>query len=340
MSQKHNWLWALAAVAILGAIYYRVQATRQPAMDPVGVTIVTGGSGPYWQLVEGGARDAADEFKIELTVLHPEAEENVQQQSDLLKKIDANAVDGVAVSPLDAKAQTPLIDEIAKGANVVTIDSDAPDSDRMSYIGTVNVQAGRLAADLVRQAVPEGGKVVLVYANLTKSNLQDRQAGFKERINAGQNGDNGNAPAYDVVAELIDEGDVDRCRELVAEAIANHEDLACIVGMNAKHGPVLAEVVKDQGKVGKIAIVAFDEQEGTLQGIEEDVIYGAVVQDPYRYGYDAVRLLAMYARGGANSLPLAGSYSTLGVAPGTVKKESLEEFRQELAKKLAASGAK
>ena len=294
MSSQQKWLLALAAVAIVAAGWFRLQTTSTPPPRRVNVAIVTGGSGPYWQLVASGARAAAEKDNVNLSVKLPEADENVVQQTKLLEELRDHEFEGVAVSPLDAEGQTPLIDELAKKAHVVTFDSDAPKSKRSSYMGTVNTTAGRLAAELVQGAVPQGGQVVVVLANLTKNNMVERKEGFEARLAKMKTEGTGD---YEVVDWIIDEGDSARCQELVAAALDKYADLACVIGMNAQHGAILLDVLKAKDKLGKVAIVAFDEQEETLKGIEDGAIFGAVVQDPYRYGFDSVRVLASYCAG-------------------------------------------
>jgi ribose transport system substrate-binding protein len=255
--------------------------------------------------------------------------------------VDVAEIDGVAVSPLDAELQSPLINRLAKEIYVVTYDSDAPKSDRFSYIGTNNLQAGRRAGRLVREAIPKGGKVAVAIANLTKDNLIDRRAGFDEALNVGSAapGEESKGSDYQVVAYMTDDGSDQRCRELLAETLAANPDLACLVGMNAQHGPILMRFLKQEDKLGDIAVVAFDEEAETLAGVEAGHIYATVAQDPYRYGYESVRSLADMCRGQEGARPLKGSFSTLSVATTSVTKDTLADFRRELAERVSAEPA-
>lgn len=335
MSSQQKWLLFIAVLAILGAGWFRLQADSVPVPPRVSVAIVTGGSGPYWQLVASGARAAADRYNVDVTVELPEADENLAQQTKLLENLKGKRLAGIAVSPLDATGQTPLIDELAKSTHLVTFDSDAPSSQRLSYIGTINVMAGRLAAELAQAAVPDGGQVAVVLANLTKNNMLERREGLEARF-AKMAADDGK---YEVVEWIVDEGSPDRCRELVTAALDEHPDLACLIGMNAQHGAILHDVLKAQEKLGKVAIIAFDEEAETLDGIEDGTIFGTVVQDPYRYGFDSVEVLASYARD-ENLRPHKGSFSTHGVSPFSVKKDSVADFRRELEARLASAKKK
>jgi ribose transport system substrate-binding protein len=330
--------WGVAAlIALGGALWYRSTVLGEPAAPEVRIALVMGGSGPYWRLIANGASASAKENNVDLDLLMPEEEENVEEQTKLLKALDLDECDGVAISPLDVAGQSPLIDGIAEDVLVVTFDSDAPDTKRISYIGTSNMQAGRRAGRLVREAIPQGGKVVVAIANLTKDNMIERRAGLDEVMRGpGENAAEAGDGSYEVLDYLVDEGDADRSRELVAKALEDNEDVACLVGLNAFHGPILLEVVKKADKQGKVAIIAFDEEAGTLAGVESGDIYATVVQDPYRYGYEAVKSLATLCRASEQQRQLKGSFSTFNISTITVTKDTVGEFRKQLEERSEA----
>src|SRR4030095_2102200 len=92
----------------------------------------------------------------------------------------AAGVDGIAISPVDPQNQTALINEAAQKALVFTQDSDAPDSNRACYVGTDNIAAGRQAGELIKEVVPNGGKIMLFVGKLDAKNAQERIQGIKE----------------------------------------------------------------------------------------------------------------------------------------------------------------
>ena len=304
MSNQRLWLSAIALVALASAFAYRGSVYREPpVLSTPRIAFVTGGAGPFWQLTIDGAKSAAKDCHVLLQVASPTGDENLDQQISILSHLDLAQFDGVALSPLDAEGQTHLINRIVREKKVVTFDSDAPLSDRQSYIGTSNIAAGALCARMVRQAIPEGGKIVVLLSNLTKDNMKDRQSGFQESL--GQNvvaaGADRPAPSYEVVDYLLDNGDDETCAVNIREAVAKHADLSCLVGMNAHHGPVMLSVLKEAGKLGKIKLITFDDEEATLHGVEDGYVFATIAQDPYKYGYEAVNTLASLCRGGGNS---------------------------------------
>lgn len=337
MSTHRLWIGALLLVALAGAAWYRQSVFQAPpAAPPPTIIFITGGSGPYWQQAVSGAKSAADDLTVNLQVKTPPDAESLDQQTEILKKIDPAAVDGVAISPLDAEGQTPVINGLAKQAFVVTFDSDAPDSARQGYVGTSNFGAGRTCARLLPDAVPQGGKVAVILANLTKDNLIDRKGGFQEAL--GQLAADETKPKYEVVDFLVDDGSDERGTELIRETLAKHNDLACFVGMNARHGPLLMRVLKDENQLGKITVIAFDDAPATLEGLAAGDIYATLAQDPFRYGYEAVRMLAELNRADAAYRPL--SKTTYSVNVETLRPDGLEAYRARHSNQTPAKEAK
>jgi ribose transport system substrate-binding protein len=295
-------------------------------------------------LAANGARQAADDLQANVQVEMPSDAESLPEQLQILKKVDAAKTGGVAVSPLDAAGQTELINGLAKDLFVVTFDSDAPDSERVGYVGTSNFAAGRVCARLVAEALPDGGKIAVLMANETKDNLQDRKGGLQEvlgqlNMRPGKTDDEDAAAAqWEVVDFLTDDGDDAKCAENIRQILASEPDVACFVGLNARHGPVLMDVLKAEDKLDKVKVVAFDEDPKTLDGVEAGHIYAAVVQDPYLFGYEAVHMLTKFCRGADEERPIGAA--TFSVAVKTVRQENLDEYRAQLKARQSAAKAK
>jgi len=329
MSTKHVALIVVAIVAIAAAFWYRSLVFSPAASGPKPrIAVVTGGSSPFWQLIGNGAQAAAQDLEVDLQLLMLEEDENTEQQVALLEKIDQDSIDGVAVSPLDAKGQTPLINALAKKALVATVDSDAPDSDRHSYIGASNIAAGHICGELVKEALPEGGKIAVVLANLTKQNMIDRKEGFETSIGRAEGND------FEIVGFFTDEESPSNGNETIRDLLGKHADLNCIVGMNAQHGPRILKVLKETEKLGEIKVVAFDELKETLAGVESGDIYATVTQDPYQYGYQSVKTLAELTRASETQRPLPGASSITSISTRTVRQNDVGQFRTHLNSRL------
>ena len=99
------------------------------------------------------------------------------------------------------------------------------------------------------------------------------------------------------------------------------------MGLWSYNGPAIATAVKDLNKAGKVNVVCFDEDEATLQAIKDGVIFGTVVQKPFEFGYQSVKVLTALLQGDTSVIPENKIIDT-GVT--IVKKENVEEFWAEL----------
>ena len=176
-----------------------------------------------------------------------------------------------------------MLNRVADQALVVTQDSDAPDSNRACYIGTDNVAAGRQAGQLLKEALPQGGKIMVFVGVLDAANAQQRFQGLKEAI------DGSNITIIDV---RTDNTDRVRAKSNASDSIVNNPDIAGMVGLWSYNGPAILSAVREANKVDKIKIVAFDEEDETLNGVKDGAIYATVVQQPFEFGYRSMELMA------------------------------------------------
>jgi ribose transport system substrate-binding protein len=291
---------------------------------------IPGGNTPFWQLTVAGAEAAAEEYGIQLSVALPEG--GHQQQSKILEKIAPNEFDGIAISPRAPEAQNELLSKLAKDVHLITFDSDAPDSDRLCYVGTDNYSAGRLSARLVKEAVPEGGTIALLVANFEKDNAVLRVKGFQDEMQRYLAVDT-DTPLFEILEPMEDGIDKSRCRENITRALQQHPDVAALVGMFSYHGPILLDVVKNMEEGKKPQLITFDEEDVVLDGIQSGQIYATVVQDPFKYGFESVRMIAALKSGSMMELPIAGNGS-LFLPCEAITPENVAEFRRRLATRL------
>ena len=282
MFNYRNGFWLLVAcILIYGFWSYSQSLPSTPSTTESKVLLVTSGPGPYWEAVQAGAEAAAKELNVNVEVRMPKQRESLEGQMQILSTLTPSDWEGIAISPLDAEQQTRLINQLARETKVLTFDSDAPLANTLGYVGTSNYGAGKLAAELVHQALPEGGKIAVMMANNTKANLLNRKNGFEENIHRLLPGDTAGALGeYTIVDYLVDEGNDERAAELVRQVFQDHPDLACIVAMNAQHGPILMRLREELDKLGEVALITFDHDEATLQGISDGHIFATIAQDP------------------------------------------------------------
>lgn len=332
MFNYKNAFWTLLIInaVVLGYLLLQSEGGSRSVVSSK-VAFVTGGPDDYWLLTAAGAQKAAREFNMDLELMIPEKSEDLSSQMQVLTKLEPSKLAGVAISPIDAGEQTLFINRLADETTVITFDSDAPLSNRHGYVGTSNFGAGQKCAKLVHEAVPQGGKVAVIMANETKANLIERRKGFEYDLNRLLPGDSGEEPqSYEVVGFLVDNGDNERSATLIEQTLAEHPDLACLVGFNAQHGPILLQVLEKLDKVGKVKLVTFDEEDETLDGIASENVFATVAQDPYMFGYEAVRIISDQKKLGIKDPKQSVRRGSWTVPSEVVTKENLATFREEI----------
>ena len=282
------------------------------------LAFVTNNPSEFWTIARKGTEKAAKEIPdIEVEFRIPAGGTAAEQQS-IIDDLLANGVKGIAISPVDPKNQTGMLNRVADQALVVTQDSDAPDSNRMCYIGTDNVAAGRQAGQLLKEALPQGGKIMVFVGVLDAANAQQRFQGLKEAI-AGSN--------ITIIDVRTDNTDRVRAKSNASDTIVNNPDIAGMVGLWSYNGPAILSAVKEANKVDKIKIIAFDEEDETLSGVKEGAIYATVVQQPFEFGYQSMALMAKVLNGDKSQIPAS---KQIFVPTLAIKKADVEEFTKKI----------
>ena len=332
---KHFWVVALAVVL---AGCGKEDESRPPGTAAkVKVAYVTNGIDPFWNVAAAGARAGAKEFNADVEIVMPQG---LDDQKRKIEGLLARGIDGIALSPIDAVNQASFIDEAASKTPLITHDSDAPTSKRLCFVGMDNYAAGRAAGKLVKEALPGGGKLMIFVGRLEQLNAQQRRQGVLDEVldrpaqsldalkydpNQGEI----KGAKYTIVSTRTDGFDYAKAKANAEDAMASTPDLACMVGLFAYNVPMCLEALKGAGKTGKIKVVSFDEQDGTLQGIKDGLVHGTVSQQPFEYGRHSVRILAGLARKDKSVLPPKGF---LEIEIRVVKKDNVEAFWGELKK--------
>ena len=261
---------------------------------PLHLAFVTNNAANFWVIAHRGADQAAkdlDSVSVDF-VIPPQA--SAAGQKSVIDDLLAKGVDGIAMSVIDPQNQVQMINDAAKQALIFTQDSDAPDSDRTCYVGTDNRAAGRQAGELLKQALPNGGKVMVFVGKIDAQNAKDRFEGIKDAIQGS------NIQILDV---RTDNADPIKAKSNAADTLVTVPDIAGMVGLYNYNGPAILNAVKDAGKVGQVKIVCFDEEEDTLAGVKDGSIYGTVVQQPFEFGRTAITDMAKYIRGDKSVVP-------------------------------------
>jgi ribose transport system substrate-binding protein len=177
---------ALVAIAALGCTLLASQPPAPKQSFEFGV-IAKSQSNPVFQAARTGAEDAAKELeakypgiKVKINWRTPN-NEDAQQQAQFVEQLARQGVDGITVSCSDGKVLKGAIDfAVGKGVDVVTFDSDSPDSKRFAYYGVDDLEAGREVMRQLAKVMNDQGVVAILAGNQNAPNLQTRVRGVKD----------------------------------------------------------------------------------------------------------------------------------------------------------------
>ena len=286
-----------ATLLLLGSCARKEQAPAIPAAAtarPLKLAFITNNAADYWTIARKGTEQAERELQGVAVKFMIPSDASAAEQKRIVDDLLASGIDGIAISPIDPVNQTPMIDEASKTTPIVTQDSDAPQSKRLAYVGTDNAAAGRVAGELLKEVLPNGGKVMVFVGKADAQNAQQRLEGLKDAIKGSK---------LEVIGVLTDSTDRVRAKANVVDTLVKYPDIAGLVGLWAYNGPAILNAVKQSNRVGSVQIVCFDEEDETLAGIRDGVIHGTVVQQPFEIGRQSIRLLAAVQRGDTSAIP-------------------------------------
>jgi len=321
------------------------------------VAFISNNAYEFWKFAQRGTEDAAAELSdVEVEFKMPPTG-TVGEQRRFIEDLRAKGVKAIAVSPNNVESQIDFYSEVNDKIPVVLVDSDVDESKdpgalkaRPFYLGTNNVEAGKNVGELVKQAVPDGGKVMIFVGKLDVQNAVERRRGVVIALAGGEDKckeqleqmEKNRYPVtfgkYELVDTRTDDAKRAVCRDKADDALNKVADLKCMIGLWEYNPPAMLEALKsykDGAMLGKIKLVGFDENEDTLRGIKDGHVYATVVQSPYKFGYESVKIMAALVRG--EDAKVKSEYKPdpngrIWVQHRAILKGQVDDFQKELQK--------
>lgn len=312
---------AMAAVAAS----FAVSAGAAQAQEGGHLAFVVNAASDFWKLAEAGIRKANEELPdFEMELRYP-AQGTAAAQNALMDDLVAAGADAIMISSVDPKTSTDAFNRIAGQIPLFTTDSDAPQSDRIAYLGSSNTQAGEQAGQEMVAALPDGGKCMGFVGYLGADNARERIEGFRAAVE-GTN--------VELVDVRGDDVDFARARSNVDDVLAANPEINCMVGFYSYNSPKIYEALQAAGKVGEITVVAFDEDPVTLGAVKEGSFVSTIVQQPYEWGYQGMKLMAAYLGGDESGVP---EDKLIIVPTKVINAENVDAFHADLAAKIESA---
>jgi ribose transport system substrate-binding protein len=238
---------------------------------------------PYWQTAAAGFNKAAAQYRVTAKVVGPASYDPQAELTELHKAIAAKPA-GILISVADESALQPEINAaIAAGIPVITFDSDAPGSRRLFFIGTNNLEAGRIGGQRVIEKLGGKGNVVF-FTQPGQPNLEERLKGFREVF--------ASRPEVHIAAVVNIKTDPRSAFDWTQESISLSGDkkIDAYVCLESASGVQVAEALKRM-HVSDRLLVSWDANPDTLDGIKTGAIDSTISQKPFTMAYTGLRML-------------------------------------------------
>jgi len=268
-------------------------AEEQPAApsgEPLYVFLPKGLDNPYWDNCRKGMESEMAKLGVKAEFIGPE-KSDATLQVGVIESVIARNPAAIAISPNDPATVNELIAKAtAAGIKVITWDADAPDSQRILYIGTDNYNAGATAAETLSKVLDGKGKVAILNGALTALNAQQRTNGFKDWMAK-------NAPGIEIVDDQATNDDANTSASIAESILQAHPDLAAFYGVTGNGVPGAGVAVKGANKCGTVHIVGFDVVPQGIELMKAGCVDALISQRPFGMTAKALDVMVDLANG-------------------------------------------
>lgn len=238
---------------------------------------------PYWQTAGAGFTQAASQLRVWAKFSGPDTYDPKAQQQAFQQAVQQKAT-GILVSVADPGVLKDDIDgAVTAGVPVITVDSDAPTSKRLFFIGTDNYQAGLIGGRrLAKELNGKGNVAVLTIPETT--NMKERLRGYRDALEA--------FPQIKITHIVDFKGDprvaFDSATQILGQEKKERTD--AFVCLEALSGKEVATVLNNNGVKGKV-VMAMDTDPDTLDWIRKGVIAATISQKPFTMTFVGLKML-------------------------------------------------
>lgn len=268
----------------------------------------------YWKGVFGGFQKAGNQFGVE-TKYAGDPGYDINKSVAVFEQVAATKPAGIAVAAINADALKDPIDKARKeGIQVVTYDSDSPNSNRSAFFSTGNEVAGEKAADYMAKLMNKDGEVALLYT-IGQQNVEERINGFQNEIK-------NKYPNMKVVVQANDGGDQTKAATALAAELQGKPKIKGVFAADGVAGLGAATAVREAGKKDKIKIIGFDTDKALLDLIKNGGVDATMAQGTVNMGYwSMVSLFSLKHNLAPNPLP-----KNIDTGISIVTKENVKDY--------------
>lgn len=236
----------------------------------------------FWQAVNQGAEQAAEDYNVRITFEGPETEAMVDRQVEMVQTALDREPDALCLAALDTQALAAQLERAQEeGIPVIGFDSGVDSDIPVTTAATDNIAAAGAAADRMAELIGGEGQVAVIVHDQTSQTGIDRRDGFVNRIESEY-------PDIEIVDIQYGGGDQLESTELARSIIEAHPDLDGFFGANEGSAIGVLNAVEETGKAGEIVVIGYDSGQQQIDAVRSGLMAGAITQDPIGIGYKCV----------------------------------------------------
>ena len=281
-SKRGTGLLALTLALSVGLCGCARPAEAPAAKHKVAVVVKTSES-EFFESAFAGAKAAAAEYNLNLTLRAPVTEEDYETQNRMVRQEVAAGTEALILSAIDYEKNAPAVEEAARaGVKIVAMDSGVNTDMVSTYIGTDNYAAGRMAAQAALQSDFDELRVGLINFDVNTANGQEREQGVRDALAESERAE--------IVAALNAFSQADDAQECTEELMREHPEINVLIAFNEPTSVGAARAVEKLGRKEGTWLVGFDSNVETVDGLQTGVVDSLIVQNPYAMGYLGVEI--------------------------------------------------
>lgn len=234
----------------------------------------------FWELLKKGAKEAAGEYNVSLTVDGGMSEGDIEGQIVAMQKAIEEKPEAIILAAADSTALLPYAKEAKdRGIKLVLVDSALDETVEDCFVGTNNYEAARSVGMEMAKRMDGKGKIAVISHVTQTATAQDRYAGFERAMR--------NYPEIELTGPY-DIGDSTEKSYLVTmNLLAQDPEITGIYATNQISAEGVTKALRDLDREG-LAFYAFDSSIMQNEALENGIVDGFAIQMPFNMGYLAV----------------------------------------------------
>lgn len=246
----------------------------------------------FWVTVKAGADSAGKEFGAEVIWKGPTQETDIAGQIAIIEDYINKGIDAIVLAACDAQGLIPVLEKAKqKGIPVITIDSGVDSDLPISFIATDNILAAQKAAQQLAELIGTKGKVTCIPFVPGAATSNWREQGFVEEIKK--------YPDIELLPIRYSQSEVAVGMAVTEDIITGHPDIKGIFAANEAGTIGVIQALKTKNKIGQVKVVGFDAAPNEVRALQAGEIDALIVQDPFKMGYEGVKVAMMFLKGEA-----------------------------------------